>query len=61
MKEFETKDFGLVNLTVEVDHKTGQVKIWACDPKKGHNVFRLKAMGKVYAADIHDVIVQGAK
>ena len=53
------KEFGIVNLVVEMS--PNEVKIWACDPKEGRNVFRLKATGKVYAADISDIIVQDTR
>ena len=55
MSDCAKKDFGLVRL--EVSKSANEVRIWACNPKTGENVFRLKANGNVYAARIEDIIV----
>jgi len=54
--KIESKEFGLVNL--KVTKSDNEVRVWACDPKTGQNCFRLKAMGKVYAAVIYDIVVK---
>jgi len=51
---YERKEFGTVNLDVEISGNA--VKIWACS-LKGMNVFRLKTIGKVHAADISSIVV----
>ena len=50
------KEFGIVNLVVEKFEN--EVKIWACNRITGENVFRLKAMGKVHAATIADIVIE---
>jgi len=56
------REFGIVNLVVEASPEG--VKIWACDPKEGCSVFRLKCRGgkityNPKAQDFHDVIIEG--
>lgn len=57
-KEFnalDKKDFGLVNLTVTMSK--GEVRVWACHPGTGENLFRLQALGEMHALTIADIIV----
>lgn len=53
--DLNQKKYPFVNLKVEI--RGNQVTVWACNRVTGENVFRLKAVGKVHAAKIDDIIL----
>jgi len=56
-KDIERKDFGFQNLVVT--KSKNEVRVWACN-KEGVNVFRLKALGRIYG-HVTDLIVMPMK